>query len=101
LSTPCFADTQAPDSLRLGDLKVRLWYEETGRLSDNFDASQQFSFWNTLIGGGAAGEAANDALFTADICGDRAQFAKSRLTMTVTGEKGKVLARRVFPVVAP
>ena len=80
----------------LANPSVRLWYEETGRLSENIAPPRKFALWNAIIGAGDAEENANDALFTVDLKSIGEQNIRQTLTLTATDAKGKVLARRVM-----
>lgn len=73
---------------------VRLWYEETGRLSDNVAPPKQVTLWNTIVGEGDAEEHADNALFTIDVRSDGEQNIGLPLLLTATDAKGKVLGRR-------
>jgi hypothetical protein len=84
-------------SVQLNKLQVRLWYQETGRLSDNIAPPMTPTLWNTMIGEGQAEENANDVLFTAQILTDGEQFVDKPAVLTATNAAGKVLAKRTFP----
>lgn len=79
----------------LANPSVRLWYEETGRLSDNIAPPRKFTLWNTIIGEGEAEEHANDALFTVDVKSDGEQNIAHPVTLIATDLRGKVLAKRI------
>ena len=81
---------------RIGVMKVMLWYEETGRLSENIAPPRTVNLWNTCIGEGDAQENANDVLFTVEVRTSGQQNVSQQLTLTATGPKGVVLSRRVF-----
>jgi hypothetical protein len=80
----------------LANPTVRLWYGETGRLSENIAPPIKFTLWNTIIGEGDAEEHANDALFTIDIRSAGEQNAAQPLKMAVTDKRGKILASRII-----
>ncbi len=75
---------------------MQLWYEGTGKLSDNIAPPRKFALWNTIIGEGDAEEHANDALFTVELHSDGEQNITQPLTLTAIDSRGKVLARRVL-----
>lgn len=83
-------------SASLANPAVRLWYEGTGRLSDNIAPPREFTLWNVIIGEGSADEPANDALFTVEVRTQGEQNVSQPLTMTATDAKGKVLASRTL-----
>jgi len=94
----CQAQAYAAPSAEthLDNPSVRLWYEESGRLSGNIATPKGFALWNVVIGGGDAEENANDALFTVDLKSRGEQNVTLPLTLTAIDSKGKILARRVF-----
>lgn len=82
--------------MHLGKPQVRLWYQETGRLSDDIAPPRDFVLWNTIIGEGEAEEAADDALFTIEVRTQGQQFVRRPLTLSAVDGRGKVLARRTY-----
>jgi hypothetical protein len=80
----------------LANPAVRLWYEETGRLSNNILETDEFYLWNTIIGEGSAEEQANDTLFTIDLRSDGEQFIDQGLTLTAINSEGAVIAQRTY-----
>lgn len=85
----------AAPAATLGNPSVRLWYEGTGRLSDNIVTPRGFALWNVIIGGGDAKEHANDALFTVELRSPGEQSVRLPVLLTATTAKGKLLARRM------
>lgn len=82
--------------MHLGKPQVRLWYQETGRLSDDIAPPRDFVLWNTIVGEGEAEEAADDALFTIEVRTEGQQFVRRPLTLSAVDGRGKVLARRTY-----
>ncbi len=93
LAAAVAVEAAPPVAASLESPKVRLWYQETGRLSGDI-SDQPNGLWNTIIGGGAAEEYANDALFTIEVRTQGQQNLTQPVVLTATGENGKVLARR-------
>ena len=85
----------APAQPTLSNPQVRLWYEETGKLSGNIAGPNPVTLWNICIGEGEAEEIANDALFTVDVRPGE-QNASVPLTLAATGPNGKVIASRTY-----
>jgi hypothetical protein len=83
-------------------LEVKLFYKETGRLSDDILArAKPFVAWNTIIGEGDAEESADDILVVAVLSSgkwdsDNEVFSEFPLSIKVTDSKGKILGSRVF-----
>lgn len=84
-------------SFHITDIRARLLYEQSGRLSDDITDNDEFIAWNTVIGEGSALENAHDILITAVIEGDQQYFLNRPLTITVSDEGGKTLAERTIP----
>ena len=93
-TSPAFGEEQPGGYL--ANPSVRLWYTETGRLSDNVLSADDFQLWNTVIGEGSAEEYATDALFTIDVRSDGHQYLPETLMLTATDSEGKVLAQRSY-----
>lgn len=80
----------------LANPQVRLWYEETGRLSGNVAPPKRVTLWNTCIGEGDAQENANDALFTIDVRSSGEENINTPITLVASGASGKIIARRTY-----
>jgi hypothetical protein len=80
--------------MELGSTQVRLWYEESGSLSQDISPPAKFEAWNMIIGGGVP-EIANDALFTVEVLsGGHEGYTNGPLALTARKANGKVLASR-------
>jgi hypothetical protein len=90
------AQAVAPVPAELGDIRMHLFYEETGRLSDDISPPRTFAAWNTVIGGGEAEEQANDLLIVTEIRTEGQQNVSTPLRVAVRNEAGRVLAERRF-----
>lgn len=86
----------APVRATLSNPQVRLWYEETGRLSGNIAPPASVNLWNTCIGEGDAQENANDALFSVEIRTSGEANVPTPITLSATASNGKIVARRTF-----
>ena len=93
--------------MTLGDIEVRLFYKETGRLSEDILAQKrEFVFHNTIIGEGDAVEAADDLLVSVVMSSgkfgkleDNQKGVQSPVELIARDANGKVLGRRVHPSV--
>jgi hypothetical protein len=83
-------------SVKLGKIKAQLFYEETGRFSQDLMQAKDLSLWNTCIGEGSAEEIANDLLVSVEITSSSEQYVSTPLRIVAKGEKGSVLAERTF-----
>lgn len=83
-------------TVSLDKLQVRLWYQETGRLSDNIAPPAVVALWNMIVGEGDAEEVANNVIFTAQIRTNGEQNVDQQLTLSATDSSGNILAKRTF-----
>lgn len=83
-------------------LEVKLFYKETGRLSDDIlSRATPFVEFNTIIGEGDAEESADDILVVAVLSSgkwdsDNQVFLDTPLSIKVTDKTGKMLGSRIF-----
>ena len=84
-----------PAAGTLGDIRMHLFYQETGRLSPDISPPAAFTGWNTGIGEGDAEEAADDLLVVVEIRADGEQFIETPLHVVARGGEGnRILAER-------
>ena len=90
----------AAPQIDMGDIQARLFYSETGRLSDDLLARKKpFIFWNTIIGEGDAEENADDILIAVTMSAgkfgareDNERNIDSPLVLKATNEKGEIIS---------
>ena len=82
---------------QIGRITVRLFYEETGRVSAEVPEGPGFNTWNMAWGGGSAEEPVNDVLVAVEILGEghNAPIAET-LEIVARNEQGRVIGRRLF-----
>ena len=84
-----------PAAGTLGDIRMHLFYQETGRLSPDISPPATFTGWNTGIGEGDAEEAADDLVVVVEVRADGHQFIETPLRVVARGGEGnRVLAER-------
>lgn len=94
------ASAAEKDPIAIGDVRVQLYYEHSGRLSANIAPPAKFSLWNTGAGEGSAEEPASDILVTVPVRippGDTSLFTRLPLTISARNAAGKLLGSRTFP----
>ena len=93
------AGAAAPSSRapHIGQIRMHLFLEESGRLSPDIAPPHEFIGWNTIIGEGSAGEAANDLLILVEAkgTGGKENIALP-LSIVARGRGGKVIGQRRF-----
>jgi hypothetical protein len=86
----------------MSDIQARLFYADTGRLSEDvLSRKKPFVFWNTIIGEGDAEEKADDLLVSVTLSvgkfrtpEENEQNLPGVLTIKATDQNGKVLGIR-------
>jgi hypothetical protein len=95
LAVAAAASVSQPANAELGEIRMHLFYEESGQLSPDISPPNEFIGWNTIIGEGSAAESANDLLVVVEVR-SRGQQNVNR-PVTVTARAGRrVLAQRRF-----
>ena len=84
-----------PAAATLGDIRMHLFYQETGRLSPDISPPASFTGWNTGIGEGDAEEAANDLVVVIEVRSNGEEFIETPLRVVARGGEGnRVLGER-------
>jgi hypothetical protein len=94
IQTP--AEAPLPEFVTLGDIRMHLFYAETGRLSPDISPPNEFAAWNTVIGGGAAEEQADDLAVVVELRSDGDQPVRQPLVITAQNARGRMLGQRRF-----
>ena len=85
------------EAAQIGRITLRLFYEESGRLSDQVEEGPSFNSWNMAWGGGSAEEPANDILVSVELVrDDEAAPIPGTLEIIARNGQGRLLARRRF-----
>jgi hypothetical protein len=90
------AAAQSAPAPGVGKIRMQLFYEDSGRLSEDIAPPAEFIGWNTGIGEGSAKEPANDLLVSVEVLSGGAESIGQPLSVVVRGGKGKVLGQRRF-----
>jgi hypothetical protein len=80
----------------LGEIRMHLFYAETGRLSRDISPPNAFSGWNTIIGEGDAEENANDVAIVVELRTTGERNVPMPLTVAARDARGRVLGQRRF-----
>lgn len=80
----------------LGEIRMHLFYEATGRLSRDISPPNEFSGWNTIIGEGSAEEYADDLLVVVEIRASGHHFLETPLRIVARGRNNRIIAQRRF-----
>ena len=91
-----------PEGISLGDIEARLFYKETGRLSEDIlSRREEFIFHNTIIGEGSAEEAADDLLISVEMSAGKFgsaeqnhRYLETPVTIVARDSRGRILGQR-------
>ena len=97
---PLARDGGADPVLSLGEIRMHLFYAETGRLSPDISPPREFAAWNTVSGGGQAEEPADDLAVVVEVRANMQTYSRTPLVITAHDGQGRLLGRRSFPDVA-
>ena len=86
----------AAPAAHLGEIRMYLFYTETGQLSPDVSPPHAFAGWNTIIGEGDAAGHADDLVVVAEIRADGQQFVERPLSIVARGARGGILGQRRF-----
>lgn len=79
----------------LSAMRAQLYYEGSGRLSEDLLAAKDFVPWNTIIGEGSAEENANDILISIQIR-TRGETNVGPIRVLATGRRNRVVVRHTI-----
>jgi hypothetical protein len=98
LAAPCFLIGIAnAQTAQIEDIRVQLFYERSGTLSEDLTKLKKVSLWNTIIGEGDAKEPANSFLVSVEVRGKPESFNKGEsiaVTVFDKAKKSMVMQRR-------
>jgi len=85
-----------PPPSQLGEIRMHLFYEATGRLSRDISPPNDFSGWNTIIGEGSAEEYADDLVVVVEVRTSGHHFLETPLRIVARGRNNRIIAQRRF-----
>ena len=91
------AAAQPARNVEIAEIRMHLFYRQSGRLSDDISPPRQFTGWNTVIGEGDAEEPAEDLLVVVEMRGGAGEeYIETPLRIVVRGRENRVIAERNF-----
>jgi hypothetical protein len=88
------AQPAPPSTGTLGEIRMHLFYKESGRLSRDISPPNEFVGWNTIISEGDAEEAADDLLVVVELRAAGEQNLDRPLRIEVRNRSGRTIGRR-------
>ncbi len=90
--------TFAAETPKIAAIHAQLYYEGSGKLSDDILASGENTLWNTIIGEGGAGAPSNFTLVTVEVVGKDVPIGAVKVQITARGYKAKIVGQRTMDV---
>ena len=88
----------AAEAPKIAAIRAQLYYEGTGKFSDDVLASGENTLWNTIIGEGGAGAPSNFTLVTVEVTGKDVPQGAVKVQITARGYKRKIVGQRTSEV---
>ena len=97
LSTLNFS-SQANVAAKITAIRARLFYDAKGSFSDDLLTQKDLALWNTIIGEGSSGGASTSTFVTVEISGQNLPVGTTKVEITATGNKGRLIQKKVISV---
>lgn len=88
----------AAEAPKIAAIRAQLYFEGSGKFSDDVLASGENTLWNTIIGEGGAGAPSNFTLVTVEVVGKDVPQGKVKVQITARGYKRKIVGQRTMEV---
>ena len=88
----------AAEGPKIAAIHAQLYYEGSGKFSDDILASGENTLWNTIIGEGGAGAPSNFTLVTVEVTGKDVPIGAVKVQVTARGYKRKIVGQRTMDV---
>ena len=88
----------AAEAPKIAAIHAQLYYEGSGKFSDDVLASGENTLWNTIIGEGGAGAPSNFTLVTVEVTGKDLEIGAVKVQITARGHKRKIVGQRTIHV---
>jgi len=85
-----------PPASQLADLRMHLFYTESGRLSPDISPPHAAAGWNRVVSEGSADEHADDLVIVAEIRTVGEQYIERPLRIVARGPNSRILGQRRF-----
>lgn len=83
---------------RISAIRAQLFYDSTGKFSPDVLTAKDFALFNTIIGEGSAEAASTSTFVTVEISGRNLPVGITKVEITATGDKNRVIQKRLIPV---
>lgn len=84
------SQARAAEAVQVEDIRVQLFYEDSGQLSKDLTKKKDLALWNTIIGEGDSGGPARSFLASIVLRAKPNASVKGEAVVTVTDDKKKV-----------
>jgi hypothetical protein len=88
----------AAEAPKIAAIRAQLYFEGSGKFSDDILVSGENTLWNTIIGEGGAGAPSNFTLVTVEVAGKDVPIGVVKVQITARGYKRKIVGQRTMEV---
>lgn len=98
VATSVSTKAQATPPYRINAMRAMLFYENSGKFSQDILADKNFALWNVIIGAGSAEGASHSTLVVVEVSGKAGSYETGRkIQFTATDAQGRTLVTRGVP----
>jgi hypothetical protein len=99
---PAFSTTgrfaQATVAPKITAIRAQLFYDASGTFSPDVLSQKDVALWNTIIGEGSSGGASTSTFVTVEVGGRNLTVGATKVEITATGNKSRLIQKRVIDV---
>jgi hypothetical protein len=88
----------AAEAPKIAAIRAQLYFEGSGKFSEDVLESGEPTLWNTIIGEGGAGAPSNFTLVTVEVQGKDVAVGALKVQITARGYKRKIVGQRTIDV---
>lgn len=96
--SPANVVAQTKVAPKITAIRAQLFYDGTGTFSEDILAQKNLALWNTVIGEGSAGAPSTSTLVTVEISGRNLPVGGTKVEITATGNKNRLIQKRLVAV---
>lgn len=91
-----FAQTKVAPKITA--IRAQLFYDASGTFSPDVLSQKDAALWNTIIGEGSSGGASTSTFVTVEVSGRNLAVGATKVEITATGNKSRLIQKRVIDV---
>ena len=83
---------------KIAAIRAQLYYDTTGKFSQDILSAKDFALWNTVIGEGSAEAPSTSTFVTIEITGKNVPIGSLKVEIIATGNKNRLIQRKLIDV---